>query len=119
MRLALHGRSSWNISPESAQSPQAAPARTVHRIGNAPPGTIEARIYGLLKFVHGAPVGQRNGRLYWAACRIRDMVRARELDSTTGDQAFEELRQIGLRVGLSNPEVVRTIKSAAWGRNAA
>lgn len=106
-----------------AAVPQEAPAvprKEFRRVRNdRDPDDIVSRIEGLLRFVNGSSVGERNARVYWAACVIRDMIRGRELDAVTGDEAFEELRQIGVHVGLSNHEVCRTIKSAALGRNAA
>jgi hypothetical protein len=83
------------------------------------PEVIEARIFGLLKYVYGATEGERNARVFWAACKIRDMIRYREISDEVGNQAFEELRQIGVHIGLPNWEVMRTIRSAVSGRNAA
>jgi hypothetical protein len=47
------------------------------------------------------------------------MIRYREISDEVGNQAFEELRQIGVHIGLPNWEVMRTIRSAVSGRNAA
>jgi hypothetical protein len=80
---------------------------------------IESRIFGLLKYVHGATEGERNARVFWAACKLRNMVAHREISDEVGNQAFEELRQIGVHIGLPNWEVTRTIRSAVSVRNAA
>jgi Bifunctional DNA primase/polymerase, N-terminal len=80
------------------------------------PSFIETRIEAVLRFVFDAPIRERNSRLYWAACRVIEMIRGDDLDCVTGDQALDELRQIGAAVGLSDREVVLTITSATRGR---
>jgi hypothetical protein len=116
------------ISPVIGHVPKE-PAQTLQRAsgvhmarraarGGTPPEFIEARVLGLLQFVNAARVGERNSSLYWAACRLVDMIRDRELDGAAGDQAFVELCKIGAAVGLSNLEIIRTINSAAFGGGA-
>jgi hypothetical protein len=105
-----------------AQDQDAAPTAPVRAGTPRRPVTadeIEARIFGLLKYVHGAAEGERNARLFWGACKIRNMVAHREISDEVGNQAFEELRQIGIHIGLPNWEVVRTIQSAVSVRNVA
>jgi hypothetical protein len=51
------------LAGEPAQSPQTVSVPTAYRTSPVTPGTIEARICGLLKFVHGAPIGERYARL--------------------------------------------------------
>jgi hypothetical protein len=106
---------------ETAQALQRVPnLRSTYRTtrGKTPSEFIEARVLGLLQFVNAARVGERNSSLYWAACRLVDMIRDRELDGAAGDEAFEELCKIGAAVGLSNLEIIRTINSAAFGGEA-
>lgn len=67
------------------------------------PGTARN---GLLAFVAGAPEGERNSRLYWAACR------AAENEDTTG---LEYLKVAAMNAGLSDLEARRTIESASYG----
>jgi hypothetical protein len=101
-------------------APEPPPPPTTRTYSALPsPSSVEGRIIGLLNFVNDAPIGERNARLYWGACKIRDMVSIREVDDITGNNAFEALRQIGVQIGLPNWEVIRTIKSAASGRRAA
>jgi hypothetical protein len=47
---------------------------------------IESRVEGILRFVFGAPIGERNARLFWAACRVRDMVHGDDLAGTAGNR---------------------------------
>jgi hypothetical protein len=75
------------------------PARTA----TPRPLSSETARSGLLAFVAGAPEGERNSRLFWAACR------ASEADDSVG---LEELKTAAARAGLSDVETVRTIESA-------
>lgn len=65
--------------------------------------TSETARNGLLAFVAGAPEGERNSRLFWAACR------ASETDDVL---ALEGLRRAAATAGLSDIETERTIRSA-------
>lgn len=58
---------------------------------------------GLLAFVAGAPEGERNSRLFWAACRASE---------TNDALALEGLRRAAATAGLSDIETERTIRSA-------
>ena len=68
------------------------------------PMSKDAARNGLVAFVAGAPEGERNSRLYWAACR------AAENDDTTG---LEYLKVAAMNAGLSDMEARRTIESAS------
>ncbi len=59
-------------------------------------------VRGLLGFIAAAPVGQRNSRLYWAACRAHEI----SADTIALIAAAEQ-------VGLSRTEALATIASAA------
>jgi hypothetical protein len=65
----------------------------------------------LAKFVSVSPAGQRNDRLYWAACRARESRVSEAL-------AIHRLTAAAEACGLKGPEVLRTIKSAFHGRAA-
>ena len=60
---------------------------------------------GVVKFTEGAPVGQRNRSLYWAACRLYDK-------GNTQSQVESELTPAALKAGLTEHEIRATIKSA-------
>jgi hypothetical protein len=60
---------------------------------------------GLVKYVAGVPEGQRNGALYWAACRCQER-------GALSDQAEAELLAAARAAGLSETESRRTIASA-------
>ncbi|OAR24313.1 DNA primase [Streptomyces sp. ERV7] len=62
----------------------------------------------LVQFVLDAPDGQRNDRLYWAACR------ARETDQ--GPSLAQALVDAAVHIGLSENEARATVTSAARGR---
>ncbi|MGI5350185.1 bifunctional DNA primase/polymerase [Streptomyces sp. CA-250714] len=59
----------------------------------------------LVRFVRAAPVGQRNARLFWAACRA--------YESGRGDSLAEPLVQAALALGLPEREARSTVASAA------
>ncbi|GES30804.1 bifunctional DNA primase/polymerase [Streptomyces angustmyceticus] len=70
----------------------------------APPQPAAA----LVRFVRASPVGQRNARLYWAACRADDSGLAQELAA--------RLTEAARHTGLSTQEARATIASATRRR---
>ena len=88
--------------PESAQLPAAASL-----LASAP-----GRLSGLLRTVEGAPQGQRNDALYWAACRASEMVAAGEAGAD-GVTAF--LVSAAAAAGLSESEARKTVASGLRG----
>jgi hypothetical protein len=77
-----------------------------------PPFNADARggdIEPLARFVAGSPQGERNNRLYWAACRTRELV-AKHIVSEAS--AMRRLSEVAAAVGLPAPEALRTILSA-------
>ncbi|MFI6878272.1 bifunctional DNA primase/polymerase [Streptomyces sp. NPDC050400] len=60
---------------------------------------------GLVQFVLGAHEGQRNTRLFWAACRA--------YESGIGESLADELTDAAIRTGLTEREARSTIASAA------
>jgi hypothetical protein len=64
---------------------------------------------GLAGVVRATAEGGRNHALFWAACRATEHVDAGTLDEA---QAFGELHQAGLDVGLPEHEVESTLRSA-------
>jgi hypothetical protein len=73
-------------------------------------GDIYWRLRGLVQYVIDRTPGDRNGPLYWAACRAAEMVRAGEIDTTTAERVLTEAALAsGLRGGEA--EARRTIAS--------
>ncbi|MBM7167304.1 bifunctional DNA primase/polymerase [Streptomyces sp. G44] len=79
--------------------PHAAPPR---RAGSGPPAQ---QGHGLVQFVLAAHEGQRNTRLFWAACRA--------YENGLGESLAPHLTDAAVRVGLTHREAHSTIASAA------
>jgi hypothetical protein len=67
---------------------------------------------GLIRFVHGAPNGERNARLYWASCRARDLIAK---GAVSAGLATDILAEVARRTGLAGREISATIKSGLQG----
>ncbi|MFH8566660.1 bifunctional DNA primase/polymerase [Streptomyces sp. NPDC017988] len=80
------------------RAPHAAPPRTG-------PDTAVQQGQGLVQFVLAAHEGQRNTRLFWAACRA--------YENGIGEALAPQLTEAALRVGLTHREAHSTIASAA------
>ncbi|MFC8710032.1 bifunctional DNA primase/polymerase [Streptomyces sp. NPDC057197] len=70
-----------------------------------PPSPGRRTAHGLVRFVLDAPEGQRNTRLFWAACRA--------YESGLGPALHPLLLDAALTTGLSRPEAHSTLMSAA------
>ncbi|MEV6650023.1 bifunctional DNA primase/polymerase [Streptomyces sp. NPDC051219] len=75
------------------------PPRSHHSAGRPPQG------HGLVQFVLAAHEGQRNTRLFWAACRA--------YENGLGETLADSLTEAAVRTGLSEQEARATIASAA------
>ncbi|WP_208609502.1 primase alpha helix C-terminal domain-containing protein, partial [Streptomyces atriruber] len=69
------------------------------------PEPSHQRGQGLVQFVLAAHEGQRNTRLFWAACRA--------YENGMGDALSPRLTDAAIRVGLTEREARSTIASAA------
>jgi bifunctional DNA primase/polymerase-like protein len=69
-------------------------------------GAHSSRLAGLLGVLERAPEGRRNATLYWAACRLREMLESGAPESWVG-----VLEQAGVAAGLDQAEVRDTIAS--------
>jgi hypothetical protein len=67
------------------------------------------RLVALVEFVADAREGQRNSRLFWAACRAAEAVIAGEMPAGV---AFMALEQAAVAIALPAVEARRTIQSA-------
>lgn len=81
----------------------AKPTQTVRRTFPRP-GVPDAsrRVLGLVKFVTDSATGDRNNRLFWAACRAAE----------DGQDAQGELLAAAIETGLDEREALATIQSA-------
>jgi hypothetical protein len=118
VKCDAHGAGSyrWLIPPLTADFPRLPdwaaklllPRPTLPFAPDAHGGDIEP----LARFVAGSPQGERNNRLYWAACRTRELV-ARHIISEAS--AVRRLSEVAAAVGLPGPESLRTIASGLSG----
>ena len=83
--------------------PRRAPAAEV------PQPVADRAIVGALQVVLDAAPGSRNGRLFWAGCRLFERVHDARLED---GQAEEMLLAAAEAVGLSAGEAIATIRSA-------
>jgi hypothetical protein len=95
------------LNPPAKVIPFPARPNVLGAYKNAP-----GRVQGIIAAVSRAREGERNCITYWAACCIRDMLIARELNSNDGNNAFAALYEAASRLGLSALEIKRTIASA-------
>jgi len=78
-----------------------------------PAGEFDDRkLAALVCFVAGATEGERNDKLFWAACRVGDAMRS---DIICEDFAAAVLEQTAVRCGLPVREARRTIQSGMRG----
>ncbi|MEU1015062.1 bifunctional DNA primase/polymerase [Streptomyces sp. NPDC005898] len=81
------------------------PPRAPHATPPPHTGTAAQQGHGLVQFVLAAHEGQRNTRLFWAACRA--------YENGLGDTLTPHLTAAALRIGLTPREAHATITSAA------
>ncbi|GAA3011472.1 bifunctional DNA primase/polymerase [Streptomyces fulvorobeus] len=81
------------------------PTRHPARARTTPPHPGSRQGQGLVQFVRAARRGQRNTRLFWAACRA--------YENGFGDALTDALTAAALHTGLSEQEARATIASAA------
>jgi hypothetical protein len=67
---------------------------------------------GLIRFVSTSQAGERNSRLYWAACRAREQVERRTVSEAS---AMARLTAAATAIGLPALEAQRTIASGFRG----
>ncbi|KUL65140.1 DNA primase [Streptomyces violaceusniger] len=104
------GSPAWAPAPAPAAllrlltPPRPAPHRS-YRPGPPSPGPRPAALEGLVRFVRASREGQRNVRLFWAACRA--------YESGAGPELAPALIEAALDTGLAPREARATVASAA------
>lgn len=89
------------------------PPRPAYVLSNCPPRVADdASIGALIRFVAEAGEGERNRRLFWAGCRMRELTGTGNLSPR---EAVAILTEAGARVGLDRNEATRTARSAIEG----
>ncbi|MEV6103239.1 bifunctional DNA primase/polymerase [Streptomyces sp. NPDC051940] len=110
--LTLAG--SYRLAPGSAQHPAPAPApllalltEPLSRPDPPPPvtGAWDNRADALIRFVKDSRPGERNARLFWAACRA--------YESGHGEDTAQALIAAAVTTGLTPREATATVTSAA------
>jgi Bifunctional DNA primase/polymerase, N-terminal len=88
--------------------PPVPPERSTPQRGARPSGHPRdlARMHGLLDQLAQAPQGERNNRLHWCACRLREL-----LDQGAPQAWVELLVRAGVAAGLGEQECRRTVAS--------
>ncbi|MEU0369595.1 bifunctional DNA primase/polymerase [Streptomyces sp. NPDC006283] len=106
--VTAHG--AYRLAPDTAHLPPAPCPRALLRLITPParprstPAPAHERGQGLVQFVLAAHEGQRNTRLFWAACRA--------YENGLGDSLAEALVDAAVRAGLTEREARTTIASA-------
>ena len=80
-----------------------------------PQGAVDSRLRGIIRKVISTAPGQRNPTLYWAACRVGEIVAEGAIPVTAAEAM---LCEAGQRSGLSLAEVRATVASGLTGRGA-
>ncbi|MFI7101920.1 bifunctional DNA primase/polymerase [Streptomyces sp. NPDC050161] len=106
----------WETPPDVAPAPFPGwllplllPAPVRLRVVAPVPARPVNSLTGLVNFVLEAQQGERNSRLYWAACRALELVHAGGVDEAG---VFGALVDAGVYVGLSQSEAEHTVRSA-------
>jgi hypothetical protein len=98
----------WLLTALTAPPAPMGPAPSSAPLGKAAGGSV----LPLIRYVLQAPAGQRNNRLYWAACR------AFERSAGQPRAVASALRDAALQAGLTEAEARHTITSAYRSRTA-
>ncbi|MDX3236795.1 bifunctional DNA primase/polymerase [Streptomyces sp. ME03-5709C] len=106
------GRYRWD-PPTASMPPAAVPRRLLRLLLTTPQRPVVRAAAGpaggdtaepLVRFVLGSPVGERNERLFWAACRM--------FENGHGDRIAARIVGAAVSTGLSQREAESTVRSA-------
>jgi hypothetical protein len=92
--------------------PPPPPFRPARFAANGSPIFAAARVTAILLAAARAREGERNQLTFWAACRVRDMVREGAIDHSAGMDALAQLQQAAAHTGLTPREIKLAIGSA-------
>jgi hypothetical protein len=118
----LGGPYAWEVSPFHAPIPRMPLWMTALLCPPPrPPSTFRSGarsgdIEPLARFVAASPKGERNDRLYWASCRVRELVSGYKISEAS---SIQRLTMAAAACGLVGPEVLRTIRSGLDAANEA
>jgi hypothetical protein len=94
----------WLVPP-AKPAPQRCPRADWQR----PTDHIAAQLAGLVRTIAAAPKGRRNAALFWASCRVAELIGNGQLSKPYGAAMIIEAAN---RAGLDHLEAGRTVKSA-------
>jgi Bifunctional DNA primase/polymerase, N-terminal len=113
------GRYRWLVPPMTTNFPRLPDWATKLLLPRPPlprppftPDRRDGDIEPLARFVAGSPQGERNNRLYWAACRARELVARRVISEASAVRRLSEAAAAAGLVGPDAPGALRTILSA-------
>jgi Bifunctional DNA primase/polymerase, N-terminal len=108
----------WEITPFEV-APPPMPGWMTTLLGPPPlpkPSFRPDERYGglepLARFVASSPVGERNNRLYWAACRSRELIARSEISEASVVRRLTDAAAAAGLIGPDAPGALRTILSA-------
>ncbi|UNO40859.1 bifunctional DNA primase/polymerase [Streptomyces sp. MST-110588] len=114
---SLTARGHYRLVPGSPRTPAPAPIPFLSLLTAPhtptpdfphPSAPVPSSAQALVRFVRTSPIGQRNARLFWAACRA--------YESGLGQELAPALAEAARRTGLTDREAHTTITSAARPR---
>jgi hypothetical protein len=97
----------WLVEPPAPATPiYRAPLYRVHD------GQRQARLDAIIATVAQAPEGQRNNVVFWAVCRLYEMIFDQDLNQSDCTAALKAIEMAARHAGLGDQEINRTIMSA-------
>jgi hypothetical protein len=100
----------WLTPPEPPKPTSTPYVKAWPRPAGAPYSIgVENKLRGLARYVAGSPSGQRNATVYWAACRVGELMNVGAVEHAF---ARDVLIEAATMSGLSEFEAQRTVVSA-------
>jgi hypothetical protein len=108
----------WEVTPFEV-APPPMPVWMTTLLCRAPPprppskpGARYSCIEPLARFVASSPQGERNDRLYWAACRARELIANRLISEASAVRRLTDAAAAAGLIGPDAPGALRTVLSA-------